>query len=236
MAVHAPMRRHDFAWLDADVASWLGAAQVDADGEDAVDFVDWWVRRGYPLVVARQHAVPIDHVRLGTTRPAPQRHARVALVVPRRVVGRVEPPPPIDAVIDAAPPGWRATMRSLASLCAATAVAARVYGSLALQRASGAAYLADDSDLDVQFDLGAASDLAALLEGLRATDGATPRIDGEIRHGAWAVAWREVLGARQRGAATPVLAKGDACARLLRLEEFLAGFAAVEGAASSTGG
>ncbi|MFX7163564.1 phosphoribosyl-dephospho-CoA transferase MdcG domain-containing protein, partial [Acinetobacter baumannii] len=84
----------------------------------------------------------------------------------------------------------------------------RVYGSLLWQSLSGKPCLRDDSDLDLLFDLEDPAPLPALLALLRHADGAL-RLDGEIRCGAHAVAWRELAAALDGRSPRRVLAKSD---------------------------
>lgn len=208
------LRRHHWAWLRPDVV-------LEGQGISAPDhaFVQDWVRSGRPLVVARS---PADgQLRLGVTRPALGPRQRVGVTVAPEAVLRAMPPLSIPAVLAHAPPEWQQTLQCLRDLGARYATDIRIYGSLALQYFAPQPCLNPDSDLDVLLDIQDEAVIAPLLAGLEALQARypSPRIDGEMRMGEWAVAWRE-LGAA-RGRPGWFVAKSDRAVALRRDAEIL---------------
>lgn len=197
------LRRHDLVWLRAGAAVDLTACSAAAAAD-----VEAWRKAGRPLVSARGDGLSADRLRLGLTLPGTGERRRVSLTAARTDVERSTPPPPIDTLVDTLPAGHRPSLHALAERCAALGVTPRVYGSLLWQSLSGEPCLRADSDLDLLFDLEGPAPLPSLLELLRDADGAL-RLDGEIRCGAHAVAWRELAAAFDGSGPRRVLAKSD---------------------------
>lgn len=209
------LQRHDRAWLtpDFDPQPCVCDARLAGDAQA-------WIAAGRPLVVAGQQDIGPSEVRLGLTLPGVDARRRVGLVVPRSAILRAERALVLRDAIDRAPPGWRSLMNAIDNLCAGCRITPRVFGSLAAQLASGEAYLKPASDLDLLFECTGASDPDALLAGLRALEGRTPRVDGEVlMECGWAVAWRELDRALAGGASTRVLARSAREVRLLPLSQ-----------------
>lgn len=186
----APLRRHALVTLTA--AGW--AALLARDAALAGDArVRAWAARGWPLVVRR--ALPDEvGVPLGMPLPPSAGKRRVAICVDADALAAVALPPAFADVLDAAPAGWRPTLRALDALGARCGVQGRVFGSLAWQALTGERYVTGTSDLDVLFPLPDAAQAATLLDGLTALDAAAPmRIDGELlRDDGAGVNWREL--------------------------------------------
>lgn len=197
------LRRHDLVWLRAGAAVTLAACSAAAAAD-----VEAWRRAGRPLVCARSDALPTERVRLGLTLPGTGVRRRVSLTAARADVERSTPPPPLASLLDALPAAHRPSLHAFAERCTALGITPRVYGSLLWQSLSGKPCLRDDSDLDLLFDLEDPAPLPALLALLRHADGAL-RLDGEIRCGAHAVAWRELAAALDGRSPRRVLAKSD---------------------------
>ncbi|WP_341928742.1 malonate decarboxylase holo-[acyl-carrier-protein] synthase [Methyloversatilis discipulorum] len=196
-------RRHDLVWLRAGAAVDLTACSTAAAAD-----VDRWRRAGRPLVCARSDDQPTERVRLGLTLPGTGERRRVSLTTARADVERSTPPPPLASLLDALPAAHRPSLHAFAERCTGLRITPRVYGSLLWQSLSGKPCLRDDSDLDLLFDLEDPAPLPALLALLRHADGAL-RLDGEIRCGAHAVAWRELAAALDGRSPRRVLAKSD---------------------------
>lgn len=207
------LQRHDQAWLapNFDPRPFVCDVRL-ADAARA------WLAAGRPLVVASQQEIEPSRARLGLTLPGADARRRVGLIVPRGAIARTARALGLCDAIDTAPSGWRSLMRAIDALCVECRVTPRVFGSLAAQLVSGEAFLTSASDLDLLFECGSASDLDALLAGLRALDGCVPRVDGEVlMPGGWAVAWRELDGALAGGASSRVLARSACEVNLLPL-------------------
>ncbi len=202
-------RRHHWVWLKPDVV-------LKGTGISAPDrlFLRDWITSGRPLVVARS---PSHHeIRLGVTRPVMGPRQRVGVTVAPESVLRVMPPLSLEAVQAHAPQSWQPTLQHLRAIGARYATDIRVYGSLALQYFAPEPCLNPDSDLDVLLEIGHEAAIDPLLTELEAlqTRYPTPRIDGEMRMGEWAVAWRE-LGEVRRHPGW-LIAKSDRAVALKR--------------------
>lgn len=197
------LRRHDLVWLRAGAAVDLTAGSAAAAAD-----VEAWRKAGRPLVSARGDGLSADRLRLGLTLPGTGERRRVSLTAARTGVERSTPPPPIDTLVDTLPAGHRPSLHAFAERCTALGITPRVYGSLLWQSLSGEPCLRADSDLDLLFDLDHPAPLPALLALLRNADGGL-RLDGEIRCGAHAVAWRELAAALDGRGPRRVLAKTD---------------------------
>lgn len=197
------LHRHDLVWLRAGAAVTLAACSTAAAAD-----VEAWRRAGRPLVCARSDNLPTERVRLGLTLPGTRERRRVSLTAARADVERSTPLPPLDTLVDTLPTGHRPSLHAFAERCTVLGITPRVYGSLLWQSLSGKPCLRADSDLDLLFDLDHPAPLPALLALLRHADGAL-RLDGEIRCGAHAVAWRELAAALDGRSPRRVLAKSD---------------------------
>ncbi|MBT9516320.1 MAG: malonate decarboxylase holo-[acyl-carrier-protein] synthase [Methyloversatilis discipulorum] len=197
------LRRHDLVWLRAGAVVDLTACSAAAAAD-----VEAWRKAGRPLVSARSDGLSADRLRLGLTLPGTGERRRVSLTAARTDVERSTPPPPLDTLVDTLPAAHRPSLHAFAERCTALGIAPRVYGSLLWQSLSGEPCLRADSDLDLLFDLEGPAPLPSLLELLRDADGAL-RLDGEIRCGAHAVAWRELAAAFDGSGPRRVLAKSD---------------------------
>ena len=197
------LRRHDLVWLRAGAVVDLTACSAAAAAD-----VEAWRKAGRPLVSARSDGLSADRLRLGLTLPGTGERRRVSLTAARADVDRSVPPPPLASLLDALPAAHRPSLHAFAERCTALRITPRVYGSLLWQSLSGKPCLRDDSDLDLLFDLEDPAPLPALLALLRHADGAL-RLDGEIRCGAHAVAWRELAAALDGRSPRRVLAKSD---------------------------
>lgn len=196
-------RRHDLVWLRARAAVDLTACSAAA-----ADDVHAWRNASRPLVCARNDGLPADRVRLGLTLPGTGERRRVSLVAARADIERSTPLPSLASLLATLPAAHRPLLHALAERCAALGVTPRVYGSLLWQSLSGEPCLRADSDLDLLFDLDHPAPQPALLALLRNAEGAL-RLDGEIRCGAHAVAWRELAAAFDGSGPRRVLAKSD---------------------------
>ncbi len=184
--------RHDRVWLHP--SSWRAALRETLDDE-AVEQVDRWIRRGRAAVTRRRDPRCDDDDRcLGIALPIAHGRKRIALVVGRQAVVRVEPPLTLDAIIDAAPFRCRAALGDLSRRAQDRGTTLSVYGSFAWQAISGEACVTARSDLDLLWDAPTPDDAdrtIALLVEWEAASGI--RADGEVRFpNGDAVAWREL--------------------------------------------
>lgn len=217
--------RHDLAWLAADAAASAQLAGPTGIGDDAArTLLAGWLRRGHPLIVTAQPAPAGATLRLGLALPPGEGKQRLAFAVPRACVRALTPPPALAEAAPALPARWQPLLRMLLAQPALAACTPRVFGSAAIQVATGEPCLGDASDLDLLLappDWAAAQAACAALEGA-AAGGLAPRVDGEIRNARGeAVAWRELAGLSMR-----LLVKDATGARLSGRHEFAAGFAA----------
>ncbi|MHB8353473.1 MAG: triphosphoribosyl-dephospho-CoA synthase MdcB [Burkholderiales bacterium] len=187
------LRRHHWAWLKPE-------AVLEDAGVSAPDrtFLQDWVSSGRPLVVARSS---VDgEVRLGVTRPALGPRHRVGVTVAPEAVLRAMPALSLMAVLAHAPSTWQPTLQALCVIGARYATDIRVYGSLALQYFATQPCLNPDSDLDLLLEIEDETVIDSLLAELEVLQAQypVPRMDGEMRMGEWAVAWRELSVVRRR--------------------------------------
>lgn len=197
------MRRHDWVYLAP------GALPAVAPCAPPVrSWLDGWMARGGPLVVARQ-CVPAEQVALGAVTPLRLGRARVACTVGHDAVIRVRGPVSVAEAAHGLPRDVARTLASLGRELATHGVRLGVYGSTAWSYFTREVYRHADSDVDVVCDLDAASRLDVCLTALRNAQAAMPcRLDGEVRFPCGrAVAWHELDAARRDGVPW-VLAKG----------------------------
>jgi phosphoribosyl-dephospho-CoA transferase len=196
--------RHDRVWLHP--SSWRAGLRAELDA-GTVEQVDRWIRRGRAAVARRRDPHCGDDDRcLGIALPIAHGRRRIALVVDRQTVVRVEPPLTLDAVIDAAPFRCRAALADLSRGARDTGTTLSVYGSFAWQAISVEACVTAHSDLDLLWDAATPADadrVIALLLDWESASGI--RADGEVRlPNGDAVAWRELASDASR-----VLVKRD---------------------------
>lgn len=211
-------RRHDRVWLRFDAPTVLSACAADAHEE-----LVRWRARGLPLICARSDRLPDSHVQLGLTLPGTGPRRRVGLVAARADIVRCAPLPSLSEVLDTplhTLPGTHGpALHALLADCRSLGVTPRVYGALLWQWLSDTPCLRPDSDIDLLFDLddhARPDTLPALLARLAQCDGSL-RIDGEIRCGAQAVAWRELAAAVSGSGPRRVLAKSDSTVALINV-------------------
>ncbi len=93
----------------------------------------------------------------------------------------------------------------------------RTFGSLAWERLTGLAYLGEDSDLDLLWDLPEPNRVDCLLAAIAGVERQAPmRLDGEILGRCGAVNWRELKAGGE------ILVKALAGVRLMARGEYLA--------------
>ena len=205
--------RHDRVWLDP--ATWHEALRSGLDDAHAAE-VDAWVRRGRALVTRRRDAdvqadvpadVDADAVCLGIALPLASGRRRIALVVDRAAVIRVDAPLGLDEVIDVAPLPWRDALHDLHRRAVEVETPLRIYGSFAWQAISGEACVTATSDIDLLWDARDNDQVARMIHTLLAWEGDSGlRADGEVRFADGdATAWRELTTGASR-----VLVKNDA--------------------------
>lgn len=195
--------RHELVWLSSQ--GWLAACAAALPGQ--AEAIERWRREDWPLIVRRQDAaMGADSVSVGLALPPHPDHGskvRIALQALRSDVSRSLPALALDAVLDAAPPEWKAALAALEAQ--ARGLTLRVYGSLALQALTGQAYLTPASDIDLLFYPTSVAQLQAGVALLSAHAALLP-LDGEIVFpSGQAVAWKEWIGAQRNHAR--VLAK-----------------------------
>ncbi|WP_418648159.1 malonate decarboxylase holo-[acyl-carrier-protein] synthase [Thauera butanivorans] len=215
------MHRHDRAWLHASAAFRSDCAPADGFHWQQVRE---WIRRGRPLVVPRQ-AASAAVVSLGLVLPAHCGGKRLSIQVERKGISAIFPPMPLAKCLPAVSGHDRSHLARLDEAMHGAGVRVGVYGSMAWELASGETYRHEDSDLDLICDLAERSQAGTVLAALqKAAAGLSFPLDGEIRFpGGQAVAWRELLAARNKPGAD-VLTKGDEEIALVAIEALMDGF------------
>lgn len=200
--------RHDRVWLDH--ATWRDGLRSGLDEARMAD-VDDWVRRDRALVTRRTDAdidADADAAAccLGIALPLASGRRRIALVVDRAAVIRVDAPLALDEVVDAAPLDRRDALHDLQRRAAEVETPLRVYGSFAWQAISGEVCVTSTSDLDLLWDARDGDQVARTIRALLTWErGSGLRADGEVRFADGdAVAWRELTTGASR-----VLVKND---------------------------
>ena len=185
--------RHARVWLDR--ATWRSSVlQVDAND---VEPLDRWVAAGRSLVACRRDPAIADACVLGVGLPT---RRRLAVVVQAGAVTRVEPPLRLEAVVDAAPAGWRAALRDLGERGELVSTHFHVYGSLAWQAISGDSHIGPASDIDLLWSATSPRQVDQVVTLLLRWEAETGlRADGEalLPHGG-GVSWRECAARPER--------------------------------------
>jgi phosphoribosyl-dephospho-CoA transferase len=191
------LARHTLVRVSRD--AWAGCVASQPGLADE-PLVRNWAAYDWPLVVRRP--LPGDShgggVPVGLPLPPKLGKRRIGAVVPADAIVSTEPPPKLATLRAFAPDSWRVTIDALDAIAGRHHVAVRAFGSLAWQGLTGLAYLSESSDLDLLFDLPAATDvpgaLRALLADVAGCEAFAPmRIDGEvIRADGAGVNWREL--------------------------------------------
>ncbi len=207
-----PLPRH--AMVTAAPEAWrtMLAARPDLA---ANTLVAGWAEAGRPLVARRAVEDDPPHLTpLGLPLPPALGKRRIALSLPAHAILGSAAPPILKDAARSAPGAWRPTIDELVRLDPQT----RVFGSVAWSHLTGFAYLSEDSDIDLLWDLPAPADFDRLLARIAAVDRRAPmRIDGEILGSAGGVNWRELLAGGE------VLVKGRAGVRMMSRPDYLAG-------------
>jgi phosphoribosyl-dephospho-CoA transferase len=217
------LARHDLLWLSGE--GWHQA--LAASPPEAAIAVARWREADWPVIVRRADAgIPPEQVSVGIALPPSAedgRKLRIACRVGLETVRRHASPLPLAQVVQCAtmPPSWRAPLAALARDAQKQGIALRVYGSAALQTMTGQAYLRDSSDIDLLVQPRAVAELDAALVLLRTHATHLP-LDGEIVFpGGRAVAWKELLAAREGSPASRVLVKEMTRVSLVRFDDLL---------------
>lgn len=216
--------RHDLVWLHLDAvkhAEYAGPAPIEPIG--ALSLLHRWVSGNYPLIMARQEALPLGQVRVGLAEPPSWGKRRLAFLVKPEDIARQQPGPLLAEVVHQLPEQWQAGLAALASGLQHAGVPAQVYGSSAIEVLTGLPCITAHSDLDLLFKPATWADaeaLCALLSALRLSH-PDLRIDGEVLNPAGdAVNWQELAMQCKR-----LLAKSDHCVRMMDLLEYQQSFA-----------
>jgi phosphoribosyl-dephospho-CoA transferase len=206
--------RHDLIWLSD--AGWEAARRVAEPGH--AEAMLRWKEHAWPCV-ARRHEPGVEdsQVCLGLAlppEPATGIKQRIGLQASLQAVTRATRPLSLRDALDAAPPAWRGALASLADN-----LPLRVYGSLALQSITGAAYLGPRSDIDLLLYPSSTDAVQSALPLLEEAAHKLP-LDGELVFpGGAAVAWKEWIAAQREGARVLVKERGGvrlaSCSNLL---------------------
>jgi phosphoribosyl-dephospho-CoA transferase len=181
----------------------------------AESLVAGWADAGWPLVVRRAACGDeAGTIPLGLPLPRALGKRRLATALRPCAIDAVAPPTPLWMARSAAPANWKPAIDALLALDPDV----RTFGSLAWQRLTGLAYLGEDSDLDLLWDLPEADRLNGLLEAIAAIERQAPmRLDGEVLGRAGGVNWRELEAGGE------VLVKSLAGVCLMTRREYMAG-------------
>lgn len=196
----APWQRHEL--LRIDPAAWSFA--IARSPHAAHPLLVAWAERGWPAILRRRQACDVsDLLPVGVPFPPEEGKLRIDLLVPHTAVLCRSPRPPLADTSGAAPADWQEPISGLRALGARHGVEPAPFGSMLWQHLTGLRYLSATSDLDLLWPFDAVCNLAALLEGIAAIEGAAPmRIDGEIAFAdGSAVNWRELAEALRDDAA-----------------------------------
>jgi phosphoribosyl-dephospho-CoA transferase len=211
------LHRHDWVYLRAGAAPALAGADAPSCA-----WIESWLARGGPLVVARQPAAE-GRVALGIALPASHGAARIACSVDAGDIARLRGPITVDEAATALLPPEASALARFAGVLAGHVVQLGVYGSTAWQFLTGETYRHAQSDIDVICDVASRSGFTACLAAFADAARYFPTmIDGELRFaGGRAVAWRELHNACNGGPAV-VLAKSEREIALFSLGRILA--------------
>ncbi len=179
MSVAEPFHRHDWVWVGRE-SRLSDLAEVRSH-----------CQAGLPFIVGRQPAsTSRDSLHLGLALPDKR---RLGFTVEASGLRSHRPPLSLEEVLPHVPHSWLPPLERLAAQFKAAGVVARVYGSGAWQAMTGAAYLRDDSDLDLLLAPTTEEQLHMVQKILVSMEGSRPRLDGElVLPDGRAVAWREV--------------------------------------------
>jgi phosphoribosyl-dephospho-CoA transferase len=220
------LARHDLLWLSGE--GWHQAlASIPADAAGAGAAIARWREADWPVIVRRADAgLGPEQVSVGIALPPAEdgRKLRIACRAGLDTVRRHASPLPLAQVAQCATmlPSWHAPLAALARNADKQGIALRVYGSAALQAITGQPFLRDSSDIDLLVRPRAVAELDAALALLREHATKLP-LDGEIVFpGGRAVAWKELLAAREGSPASRVLVKEMARVSLVRFDALLA--------------
>lgn len=213
------MRRHDLVYLHPGAA--FTTACAEAGGllwQAARD----WIDRGRPLVAARQSGNE-QCILLGLSLPLKYDRKRLSIQVEPGAISAVRPPLGIRQCLTGQAESVADVLLALDQQISLSGARLGVFGSLAWEALSGAAYRHADSDFDVICDVSDLAQLEAALAALaRARKRLPCRLDGELRFpDGHAVAWLE-LSEAGRTAGTKVLVKGEKTVGLMPVEQLLA--------------
>ena len=221
------LARHDLLWLCGEGWRQVQGA-VPPEAAEAAAAIARWREADWPVIVRRADAdLGPDQASVGIALPPcaeDGRKLRIACRVALDAVRRRAPPLPLARVAQCASilPSWRAPLAALARDADRQGIALRVYGSAALQALTGQLYLRGSSDIDLLVQPRAIVELDAAL-GLLRTHATTLPLDGEIVFpGGRAVAWKELLAAREGSPASRVLVKEMTRVSLVRFDALLA--------------
>lgn len=216
--------RHDLVWLHADAvkhAEYAGPAPIEPI--DALSMLHRWVSSDYPLIVARQEAVPHGQLRLGLAEPPSWGKRRLAFLVKTEDIARGQTGPLLEEVVHQLPERWRAGLAALVSGLRHADVPAYVYGSSAIEVLTRLPCITENSDLDLLFKPATWADaeaLCALLSRLRLSH-PDWRIDGEVLNPAGdAVNWQELVMQCEQ-----LLVKSNHRVRMMNFLEYQQSFA-----------
>ncbi|HEV7816165.1 MAG TPA: malonate decarboxylase holo-[acyl-carrier-protein] synthase [Janthinobacterium sp.] len=218
--------RHSLVWLTAP--GWLAAqaslarAPAAESASNHAAALRRWQENDWPLVARRSDAdLAPGEISLGLALPpdaASGIKVRIPLRAPAAAVARTADPLALKAVLPALPAHWSGAMQGL--IADSVGLSLRVFGSLALQALTGAAYVGPASDIDLLLYPATERQLRSGLALLEKYAALLP-LDGEIvfPRGA-AVAWKEWRAAEASGAR--VLVKERDMVRLAPLNLLLA--------------
>jgi phosphoribosyl-dephospho-CoA transferase len=183
------LMRHSVAWVSQTAvasAQYLGPAPLPP--EQALAVLGDWLASRFPLIVARQvdingAALPSDLVRVGLAEPLAMGKRRLAFLVPRTQLLRVEQGPTLAQALPNLPAHWQAGAAQLDVELTRHAVDCRLYGSAAIDVLTGLKCLHDRSDLDLVMTPKNWSSVTTLCTKLHELSVALPgfKVDGEVR-------------------------------------------------------
>ncbi len=225
--------RHALVWLSPRGWDVLHASTT-SEPIAVRDALARWRDADWPLVVRRrspdepapdsfQEPVPVGLA----LPPHPQTGVkpRIAAMVERADIARIEPATPLANVLTTAPPQWRAGLLALHMESMEAPLNVRVFGSLAWQSITGMPFLRSTSDIDLLVAPRTQRDLALAMDLLQRHGGGLP-LDGEIVFPSGAAVawkeWRDIFGAGGKSGTDRVMVKTNDRVALMTCTALLA--------------
>lgn len=194
-----PLQRHSCVWL----SSTFAPSAIRLVNDDYRAAIAAHAGRGHPFVARRPQPCDGDTrgcVPLGLRLPGTSAVRSLSFCAEPDAIAKVEDAMPLAEALECEglPPAWRPALQQLLQALQAIGVTPLVYGSLAWQSATGVAYLAEGSDVDLLLRPASAQQARACLDivnmAARSEAQSTAiRLDGEMEFpDGRAISWKEL--------------------------------------------